>query len=96
LIFTFNIPLNINLEQLPTVALIAIAGTGISTLFFIISLRLLGTMRTVLLYSTTAIFGIIFSTILLSEEIMLHNIISMILVMSGVYFLRNRLGEDKK
>lgn len=47
--FVFGIPFQINLEQIPALALIAIVGTGLSTLFFFIGLRILGAMRRILL-----------------------------------------------
>lgn len=89
----FNIPLAFDISKIPSIAVIGIAGTGISTLFFIISLRLIGSVRTVLLYSTGAIFGILFSSIFLTEIIQPLNIFSIILALIGIYILRNRLRE---
>ena len=65
-----------------------------ATLFFLISLRLIGAVRTILIYSTTAIFGIIFSALFLAEQITLVNVISIVTVMIGMYLLRNRLGKE--
>ena len=96
LIFVFQIPFDINFEQIPGIAVLAIFGTGISTLFFLIALRLIGAVRTVLIYSTTSIFGIIFSIIFLSEAITIVNIISIGMVLVGIYLLRNRLGDENK
>ena len=96
LIFAFQIPFDINFEQIPGIVVLAIFGTGISTLFFLIALRLIGAVRTVLIYSTTSVFGIIFSTIFLSEEITIVNLVSIGTVMTGIYLLRNRLGSENK
>jgi len=96
LIFAFQIPFDINFEQIPGIAVLAIFGTGISTLFFLIALRLIGAVRSILIYSTTSIFGIIFSAVFLLEEITIVNIISIGMVMVGIYLLRNRLGHETK
>jgi len=98
IIVFFNIPLAFDISKLPSIAAIGIAGTGISTLFFIISLRLIGSVRTILLYSTGAIFGILFSSIFLAEVIQPFHIFAIIIALMGIYMLRNKLGgkEDKK
>ena len=94
LLIAFQIPYDIDIEQLGPISFIAIAGTGLATVFFLIALRLIGAVRTILIYSTTSIFGIIFSAIILSEQITTFNVISIITVMSGIYLLRNRLGYE--
>ncbi|MGI0082019.1 MAG: DMT family transporter [Nitrosopumilaceae archaeon] len=93
LILLLQIPFEISLSHIPGIMIAGIAGTGMSAFFFVIALRLIGTVRTILLYSTGSIFGVIFSAIFLSEAITLLNVISILLVLSGVYLLRNRLGE---
>ncbi|MGI0009784.1 MAG: EamA family transporter [Nitrosopumilaceae archaeon] len=75
--------------------MVGIFGTGLSTYFFIMALRLLGAVRTILLYSSTSIFGMIFAALLLHEVITLQNVFSISLVLGGMYFLRNRLGNDE-
>ncbi|HSD04462.1 MAG TPA: DMT family transporter [Nitrosopumilaceae archaeon] len=96
LILIFQIPFEISLSHIPNIAVIGIFGTGISTFFFLIALRLIGAVRTILLYSSTSVFGMIFAGILLREEIAAPNIISIILVFMGIYWLRNRFAMDEK
>jgi len=96
LIFVFQIPFEISISHLPSIAIIGIFGTGISTFFFIIALRLIGAVRTILLYSTTTVFGVIFAGMILQESITLSHVFSIILVSIGLYALRNRLGSDEK
>jgi len=64
------------------------------TLFFIIALKLLGGVKTILLYSATSIFGMIFLSIILSEEITIIDIVSVTIVISGIYLMRNKLGSE--
>ena len=74
--------------QLPGIMVISILGTGMSTLFFLIALKMIGTVRTVLLYSTTAMFGVIFSGIFLGETITIRH------CFIGVSTRRNILASE--
>lgn len=95
LILAFQIPFNISPSHIPNIAVVGIFGTGLSTYFFIIALRSIGAVRSILLYSSTSVFGMIFAVLLLDEVITLQNVISVSLVLSGMYFLRNRISNDK-
>ena len=95
LILIFQIPFNVSISHIPNIAVVGIFGTGLSTYFFIMALRSIGAVRTILLYSSTSVFGMVFATLLLHEVITLQNVLSIALVLGGMYFLRNRLGNDK-
>jgi drug/metabolite transporter (DMT)-like permease len=95
LIVVLQIPMNVDLMQVPSILALSILGTGMSTLFFLMALKFIGTMRTVLLYSTTAIFGVIFSGLLLAETVTMMDIVSLTLVMVGIFMLRNRLSGNE-
>jgi len=91
----FQIPFNVNFTQLPSIFIISILGTGMSTIFFLMGLRLVGAVRTVLLYSTTSVFGVIFAGVILSETITITDGLSLALVLGGIFFLRYKLVEAK-
>ena len=95
LILILQIPFEIDFRQIPSIVVIGLFGTGIATFFFIFSLRYIGAIRTILLFSTTTVFGMIFAALLLQETITLSNVFSIILVSSGTYLLRNRLGKSE-
>lgn len=95
LMLVFQIPFNVSISHIPNIAVVGIFGTGLSTYFFIMALRSIGAVRTILLYSSTSVFGMVFATLLLQEVITLQSILSISLVLGGMYFLRNRLGDDK-
>lgn len=92
-LIAFNIPINIDLTSLGPIAIFAIGGTGFSTMFFIISLRLIGGMRTMLLFSTNSVIGVILAAILLGESMTAITLASVALTFGGVILLRNRLGS---
>ena len=94
LVAFFNIPFNIDWSQIPSIVILSIVGTGIASLLFIVALRLIGAVRTVLLYSSSTAFSVIFSSAFLGEQITLANVVSVILVIGGIYFLRKKLAED--
>ncbi|MGY5144295.1 MAG: DMT family transporter [Candidatus Nitrosopumilus sp. bin_32a] len=95
IIVLFQIPMNIDIVQLPGILVMSILGTGMSTLFFLVGLKMIGAVRTVLLYSTTSVFGVLFSGIILSEAITVIDIVSLTLVLAGIFLLRNRLAEGE-
>jgi len=47
-----------------------------------------------LVFSTTTVFGVMFSNLLLGEIITMVNVGSMVIVIVGTYLLRNRLARD--
>ena len=95
IIVIFQISFDVDLMQLPSILIISILGTGMSTIFFLMGLKLIGSVRTVLLYSTTSVFGVAFAAIFLSEEVTIVNIFSLVLVLGGIFLLRYRLVEPK-
>ncbi|MBM2820055.1 MAG: hypothetical protein HW410_1737 [Nitrosarchaeum sp.] len=96
IIALFQIPMDVELAQLPNILIMSIIGTGMSTLFFLMGLKLIGAVRTVLLYSTTSVFGILFSGLILSEVITSADIFSAMLVIAGIFLLRNKLAGTEK
>ena len=92
----FQVPFQVDLAQLPSIALIGLFGTGFATFLFLVALKMIGTTRTVLLYSTNFIFGIIFATVFIHESLTFINIASIILSSIGIYLLRNKIVTIKE
>jgi drug/metabolite transporter (DMT)-like permease len=93
MMFLLEIPFDISFEQFSIISVIGFLGIGVTMLFFVMALRLIGAVRTVLIYSSTTIFSIIYSSIYLSEEITIISIASVVTVMVGLVALRNRLSD---
>ena len=96
IIVLFQIPMNIELSQIPNILIMSLIGTGMSTAFFLMGLKLIGAVRTIMLYSTTSVFGILFSGLILSEVITPIDIFSTMLVLAGIFLLRNKLAGTEK
>ena len=94
LMFLFDIPFDITLEQISIMSFVGFFGIGVTMLFFVMALRLIGAVRTVLIYSTSTVFSVIYSSLYLSEVITAFNVISVGIVLFGLFALRNRLGAD--
>jgi drug/metabolite transporter (DMT)-like permease len=94
LILLFEIPFDISVEQLSIISIVGFLGIGATMMFFVIALRTIGAIRTVLIYSTSIVFSMIYSTMILSESITFLNIISAGIVVFGIIILRNRINAD--
>lgn len=88
-----QIPFNISFEQFSIISVVGFLGIAVTMMFFVMALRLIGAVRTVLIYSSTTIFSIIYSSIYLSEEITIISIICVVTVMAGLFALRKRLSD---
>ena len=93
LMMIFQIPFDLPLEQMPVIVYMGIFVSGLSYYFFVIALRLIGAIRTILIYSTSTAFGIFFSTIFLGEVITPLNVISVIVIIIGIYLLRKKMAN---
>lgn len=89
----FHIPVDIEFESLGPIAMFAIGGTGIASMLFVVSLRMIGGARTILLFSSNSAFGIIFAAVILGETVTTVNMLSVSLTFGGIYLLRNKLGS---
>ena len=63
LVVLFQIPFDIQIQHIPSILFIGIFVTGLAYYFFILALRFIGAIRTILIYSTFSIFGVIFAGI---------------------------------
>ena len=93
LMLIFQIPFEVPLEHIPSIIYMGIFVSGLSYFFFVIALKLIGAIRTILIYSTTTVFGILFSGIFLGEEITELNVISVAIISAGVYLLRKKFAK---
>ena len=93
LMLIFQIPFEIPFEQMGSIIYMGIFVSGLSYFFFVIALRLIGAIRTVLIYSTTTVFGILFSGFFLGEQVTILNIFSIVIISLGVYLLRDKFAR---
>lgn len=94
LMLFFQISFDISIEQFSLMSVVGFLGIGVNMMFFVLALRLIGAIRTVLIYSTTTVFSIMYSFVFLSETITILNLVSAASVLIGLFALRNRISSD--
>jgi drug/metabolite transporter (DMT)-like permease len=89
LIFAFitGSSINISIVQIPNLLLVGMVGFGVSLYLFLHSLRRIGTVKTVLIYSTGTIFGLLFASTFLHETISTYQIVAVALMLFGIYII---------
>ncbi len=95
LILAFQIPFKIDFTHMPTIAIIGIVSIGMSTALFITGLKLIGAVRTILIYSINSAFGVVLSGIFLRETVTITSVLSVSIAFVGLYLLRNRLASKE-
>src|SRR5215207_4477 len=78
----------INIFHIPYLVFAGSMGFGASLFFFLNSLKRIGTVKTMLLFSTSSIFGMIFATIFLNENITIYQIIAVAVILGGCYLVK--------
>ena len=89
-VLVFQITINIELEHIPNIILLGTLGFGMSIFLFIHGLKRIGTVKTIMIFSTSAIFGLIFASLFLNEEISHYQLIAMAIMLSGLYLLHRK------
>jgi drug/metabolite transporter (DMT)-like permease len=79
-------------SDLTLLSFIGVAGIGGSVLFFVLAVRLIGAVRTILVYSSSTAFGIVYSGAYLLEAINPFTVSSIVIVAVGLYRLRFKLA----
>jgi len=87
-----NVPLVVNQSQIPYIILLGIVGFALSLYFFLYSLKMLGTIRTIIIFSTSSVFGLIFAFIFLNESVTVYQIIAVIAMLTGIYIVNRKNG----
>jgi drug/metabolite transporter (DMT)-like permease len=95
--FYLGYKLNIEINQVPYLLILGIGGFGLSLFFFIESLRIIGTLKTIVIFSSSTIFGLILSFFILNEKIGIMQLIATTLVILGLYYVnKDELNYLKK
>ncbi|MBI2572252.1 DMT family transporter [Candidatus Woesearchaeota archaeon] len=82
-----KIPFTISLPILPLILIVGFCSIGLSMVFFLSAMKSIGSMKTVVIFSTASLFGLITAAILLNEHISILQIIAGIVALSAVYVI---------
>jgi drug/metabolite transporter (DMT)-like permease len=86
-VFVLHVPLSIGVIELPQLVLLGVVGFGTSLYFFLISMKRIGIVRSVLVLSLSSVFGLAFASLLLGELISTHQIIAIVVMIAGIYLI---------
>jgi drug/metabolite transporter (DMT)-like permease len=83
-----NISLTINIFQIPNLLFLSLGGFAGSLFLFLKGMKQIGTIKSVMIFSTSSIFGIIFALIFLKESMESWRLIlSILTMMPGIYLI---------
>jgi drug/metabolite transporter (DMT)-like permease len=90
IVLLLGIPINITIADVPNIVLLGVVGFGISVFFFLNSLKRIGTVRTMVIYSTSAIFGLFLASVLLHETIGIYHVVAIALMLAGIFLIERK------
>jgi drug/metabolite transporter (DMT)-like permease len=91
-VFAANIPILIPSNDIPFILLLGIVGFALSLFLFLKSLHIIGVVKTIVIFATSSVFGLIFAILFLHEKISEFQISAICVMIVGIYLI-NRKGQ---
>jgi drug/metabolite transporter (DMT)-like permease len=95
MVLFLGIPLNLTLVQIPYILFVGFFSIGLSIAFFLSSLNLIGSMKTVVIFSTSSLFGAIFAFLILRDPISAIQIIAGAVMIYAIYLMSSKTTSPK-
>ncbi|MBI2005916.1 MAG: DMT family transporter [Nitrosopumilales archaeon] len=89
-VFVFGIPINIQTSQIVPILVLGAIGFAASLYFFLQSLKRINTVRTVLIFSMSSVFGLAAASIFLQEQISWYQIMAAGIMIFGIYLMNRK------
>ena len=89
-VFGFSAPLFIEPSEIPPILVLGMVGFAASLYFFLQSLKRINTVRTVLIFSMSSVFGLIAASIFLQEQISWFQIVAAGIMIFGIYLMNRK------
>ena len=86
-VLLMGIPFNIQQSQIIPIVLVGVFGFAISLYLYLHSIKRIGVVKASSLLSMSAVFGLIFAIVLLHEPIGIYQLIAVVIMVTGVYFM---------
>ena len=83
-VLLMGIPFNIQQTQVISIVLVGVFGFAVSLYLYLHSIKRIGVVKASSLLSLSAVFGLIFATVLLHEPIGIYQLIAVVIMLSGV------------
>lgn len=91
-VFATSIPVLVPASEIPFVLLLGTVGFALSLFFFLKSLHIIGIVKTIVIFATSSVFGLIFAVLFLHEQVSIFQIIAICVMILGIYLI-NRTGQ---
>lgn len=91
-VFVTHVPILLKASEIPFVLLLGVVGFGMSLYFFLKAVKIIGIVKTIVIFATSSVFGLIFAVSFLHETVSVYQIIAIMVMISGVYLI-NKKGE---
>ena len=82
-----QLPINLRLIDMPSILVTGVLGIGLSILFLVVAVKYIGAIRTMLIFTTQTLFGMLFAHFYLGEELQLFHFVAFAAVFSGIAML---------
>jgi drug/metabolite transporter (DMT)-like permease len=86
-VLLLQIPVKVDNRSWPNIAYLGVVGYAGSLYFFLQALKRIGTVKTILVFSTSAVFGLTFAVIFLRESMSIYQVTAVAIMMTGVYIM---------
>ncbi len=87
LVVLLGIKLTITAAVIPYLLFVGLFGFGISIVLFLSSLKIIGSMKTVVIFSTSAFFGLVTAFLILGESISFVQLLAGVLMIFSIYLM---------
>jgi drug/metabolite transporter (DMT)-like permease len=94
--FVLHVPLNMDVIKIPHIVVLGAVCFGTSLYFFLISMKRIGIVRSVLVISLSSVFGLIFASLFLGELISTQQIIAVVVMLAGIYLINIEKENAKR
>ncbi|MCE9652268.1 MAG: DMT family transporter [Nitrosarchaeum sp.] len=89
-VFGFGVPLFIEPSEIPPILVLGMVGFAASLYFFLQSLKRINTVRTVLIFSMSSVFGLVAASVFLQEQISWFQIVAAGIMIFGIYLMNRK------
>ena len=86
-VLLMEIPFDIQKTDVIPIVLVGVLGFAISLYLYLHSIKRIGVVKASSLLSLSAVFGLFFAIVLLHEHIGIYQLIALIIMVTGVYFM---------
>jgi drug/metabolite transporter (DMT)-like permease len=89
-VLVIGVPLDISPSEIPPILVLGIIGFAASLYFFLQSLKRINTIRAILIFSMSSIFGLVTASVFLHEQISWYQGVAAGIMIFGVYLMNRK------